>query len=122
VGIRLCQTIPFVLLGFSSMVVAAYVPFRTFYALLLHANVSWTFGPFRYVLASPAFHRWHHSKDEAARDKNFAGLLPLFDILFGTIYLPADRQPAEFGVPSDSVPESFLGQMLYPFERSLQSK
>jgi hypothetical protein len=34
----------------------------------------------------------------------------------------ADRQPAEFGVHGDSVPESFLGQMLYPFERSLQSK
>ena len=121
-GIRLCQTIPFVLLGFSSTVLAAYVPFLTFYALLVHANVSWTFGPFRYVLASPAFHRWHHAKEEAARAKNFAGLLPLFDILFGTIYMPADRQPAEFGVPDDSVPESFLGQMLYPFERSLQSK
>ena len=116
-GTRLCQTIPFVLLGFSSTVVAGYIPFLTLWAILLHANVSWTFGPLRYVLASPAFHRWHHTREDAAIDKNFAGLFPIYDLLFGTFYLPADRQPAEFGVTDDSVPESFLGQMFYPFER-----
>src|SRR5262249_12590521 len=44
---RLLQTIPFVLLGFSPKVMAAYVPFLTFYAVLLHANVRWSLGPLR---------------------------------------------------------------------------
>jgi len=49
-------------------------------------------GPLRAVLASPRFHRWHHTSAKEGRDKNFAGLLPLWDILFGTYYMP-DLQP-----------------------------
>jgi len=115
---RILQAVPFVLLGFSPLVVAAYVPFLTFYAILLHANVSWSFGPLGYVLASPAFHRWHHTKETEAIDKNFAGLLPVWDLMFGTFYLPHDRQPIEFGVHDDGVPETFWGQLAYPFRRA----
>jgi sterol desaturase/sphingolipid hydroxylase (fatty acid hydroxylase superfamily) len=117
-GTRFCKTIPLVLLGFSPTVIAAYVFFITVYALLLHANVPWTFGPLRFVLASPAFHRWHHATDARAINKNFASLLPVYDLLFGTFYKPADQQPTEFGVHDDAVPEGILGQMLYPFERT----
>ena len=112
---RIFQAVPFVLLGFSPSVVASYLPFLTFYAIFIHANVSWTFGPLRYVIATPLFHRWHHTKEDEALDKNFAGLLPLWDILFGTFYMPAGKVPTEFGVHDDSVPESFFGQMMHPF-------
>jgi len=84
----------------------------------LHANVSWTFGPLGHVLASPAFHRRHHTKETAAIDKNFAGLLPVWDLLFGTFYLPKDRRPTEFGVHDDGVPDSFWGQLVYPFRKA----
>lgn len=114
---KLAQVIPFVLLGFQASVLAAYVPFLTFYAILLHANVNWSFGPFRYVLASPVFHRWHHTKEDEAIDMNFAGLLPLWDLLFGTFYMPVGKTPTEFGVHDNSVPEKFLGQLVYPFVR-----
>jgi sterol desaturase/sphingolipid hydroxylase (fatty acid hydroxylase superfamily) len=41
------------------------------------------------VIASPRpRHRWHHTGEAEARDKNFAGQLPLWDILFGTYYMP----------------------------------
>jgi len=112
---RVCQVIPFALVGFSPSVVAAYIPFLTIYSIVLHANVSWTLGPLRYVIASPLFHRWHHTKEDEGLDKNFAGLLPLWDLIFGTFYLPKGRIPTEFGVHDDSVPESFLGQLAYPF-------
>jgi sterol desaturase/sphingolipid hydroxylase (fatty acid hydroxylase superfamily) len=114
---RVCQAIPFVLLGFSPLVVAAYLPFLTLHAIALHANVSWTFGPLRYVVASPIFHRWHHAKEEQALGKNFAGLFPFWDLLYGTIYMPADKQPSEFGVNDGPVPESFWGQLTYPIVR-----
>jgi sterol desaturase/sphingolipid hydroxylase (fatty acid hydroxylase superfamily) len=42
--------------------------------------------------------------------------LPLWDILFGTLYLPAGKVPSEFGVHDDAVPESFWGQLKYPFQ------
>jgi len=100
-------------LGYSPLLLAGTLPFFTFYAIFQHANVSWDFGPLRKIFASPRFHRWHHTSADAGRDKNFAGLLPLWDILFGTYYMPA-AQPTEFGVP-DAVPEGLVGQMIWPF-------
>lgn len=114
IGNRLIQTVPLYLLGFRGTALAAVIPLLTFYALFLHANLRWDFGPLRMWIASPIYHRWHHASDPEARDKNFAGLFPWIDRLFGTYYLPRDRQPAEFGV-ADAVPRSFAGQLLYPF-------
>jgi sterol desaturase/sphingolipid hydroxylase (fatty acid hydroxylase superfamily) len=113
---RALQAIPLIALGFDTRVVAAFVPFIGLYAIALHANVRWTFGPLRYVIASPTFHRWHHTSEDAGLDKNFAGLFPIWDLLFGTFYLPAGQQPERFGV-SDPVPDGIVGQMLYPFRR-----
>jgi sterol desaturase/sphingolipid hydroxylase (fatty acid hydroxylase superfamily) len=111
---KLAGAVPFVLAGFSPSVLAGYVPFLTLYAILLHANVNWTFGPLRFIVASPVFHRWHHTKETEALDKNFAGLLPLWDALFGTLYLPHDKRPVDFGT-REPVPPDFLGQLMYPW-------
>lgn len=114
---HVAQALPFVVLGFSPMLVGAYLPFLTFYAILLHANLRWDFGPLRYVLASPTFHRWHHADDARARDRNFAGLLPVWDIAFGTLYLPRRERAQSFGVPDESIPSGWLAQMAYPLWR-----
>ena len=80
--------------------------------------MSWTFGPLRYALASPGFHRWHHTSQEEGLDKNFAGLFPFIDLLFGTFYMPVGRRPERFGVLNEEVPEGLLGQLAYPFRRA----
>lgn len=109
------QALALVALGFPAGVLAVYVPFLGIYGLLLHTNVPWDFGALRRVLASPRFHRWHHTCEEDGLDKNFAGLLPLWDLLFGTYFMPDERQPIEFGVLEDDVPETLFGQLAYPF-------
>ncbi len=106
---------PLLLLGFSRLTVAAYLPFLTLYAIALHANVSWGYGALRYVIASPAFHRWHHSAEAAALNRNFAGMFPVWDLVFGTFYLPKDRRARSFGVVGSALPSGFVGQLLYPF-------
>lgn len=105
-----------VALGYSPLLLAGALLFFTFYAIFQHANVSWGFGPLGKVFASPRFHRWHHTSAPEGRDKNFAGLLPVWDILFGTYYMPA-KQPTEFGVP-DAVPVGLIGQIVWPFRRT----
>ncbi|MER9413296.1 hypothetical protein [Mesorhizobium sp. M0589] len=40
--------------------------------------------------ASPRFHHWHHANEREAWDKNFAGQLPLLDMLGGTLFMPED--------------------------------
>jgi sterol desaturase/sphingolipid hydroxylase (fatty acid hydroxylase superfamily) len=113
---RSVEVIPLLLLGFDPIALASYVPLITLYALLLHAKVNWTYGPLRYVIASPVFHRWHHAKEAEAIDKNFAGFFAFWDVLFGTFYLPANKLPTDFGV-KEEIPESLWGQLVYPFRR-----
>jgi len=120
-GARLCQAVPLLLAGYDPLAAGSAPLFFTLYAILLHADVNWTFGPLRYVIATPVFHRWHHSRDAAARNKNFAGLFPLWDLLFGTFYLPRERMPSNFGT-DEPLPASFSGQILYPFQRSLGAR
>jgi sterol desaturase/sphingolipid hydroxylase (fatty acid hydroxylase superfamily) len=91
------------------------VPFLAFHALLIHANVSWAFGAFRYIVASPCFHRWHHTSEAEGLDKKFAGLFRFIDLAFGTFYMPAGRQPERFGLVNDDVPQGLFAQLVYPF-------
>ena len=113
IGSKLIQAVPLVALGFNLTTVALYAPITTFYAIMVHANLSWDLGPFRAVFVSPAFHRWHHTKADEGLDKNFAGAFPMWDILFGTYYMPR-RQPTVFGI-DDPMPTGFIGQMIQPF-------
>jgi sterol desaturase/sphingolipid hydroxylase (fatty acid hydroxylase superfamily) len=115
---RVAQVLPLYWLGFNGTALAAVVPFLTFYALLLHANLNWSYGPLRFVIASPLFHRWHHTSEEEGQDKNFAGLFPFLDVAFGTFYMPEGREPERFGVSGEPVPDGFWRQLVYPFRRS----
>lgn len=115
---RSAHALPIVALGLPFKALALYLPFLTLYAVLLHANVGWSFGPLRYVIASPCFHRWHHTVEAEGLNKNFAGLFPLFDLLFGTFHMPRGEQPRRFGTTGTAVPEGFLAQLAFPFSRS----
>jgi len=77
----------------------------------VHANLDWTLGPFKYVFAGPVFHRWHHTR--AHTGVNFAGTFSLFDVMFGTFYMP-DALPADYGIDDKNMPESFGMQVVYP--------
>src|ERR1700678_588667 len=101
------------LIGFSPAAFLVIGPFNLVFGSLVHANLDWTFGPFRYVLASPVYHRWHHVKDPAIYNRNFAPTFPLLDLMFGTFYMPKGVLPQSYGV--DGVPPHFLAQLIYPF-------
>lgn len=47
--------------GISPNIMLWVGPFTTFHSAFVHANLNWTLGPFKYVLATPVFHRWHHT-------------------------------------------------------------
>ncbi len=105
------------LAGIAPEVILFVAPFHIFTAWLVHADLDWDFGPFRYVLASPVFHRWHHTGVDEGGEKNFAPTFPFIDLAFGTFYMPAGKLPHHFGVDDPHFPKSFEGQMLYPFQR-----
>jgi sterol desaturase/sphingolipid hydroxylase (fatty acid hydroxylase superfamily) len=66
----------------------------------------------RYVLVGPVFHRWHH--EESVVDKNFASTFSLWDLMFGTFYMPKNRLPTNYGIDDKQMPQGLLPQLLYP--------
>jgi sterol desaturase/sphingolipid hydroxylase (fatty acid hydroxylase superfamily) len=103
------------LLGFSALTLLLAAPIFFFSGALTHANLNWSFGPLRFALASPIFHRWHHAAEAHCRDKNFAPMFPLWDLMFGTFYMPKDRVPEAYGV--EGLPAGLLAQLAHPFRR-----
>lgn len=76
-----------------------YSVFRFFGANLRHSHIwfHWGSGLGR-VFMSPAMHQIHHSVDPRHHDKNFGEILSLWDWLFGSLYLPKEREELVFGV------------------------
>ncbi len=118
-GMKIATTLPVLAMGFAPVAVAGIMPVLTLLAILVHAHVDWDWGPLRGVIVSPRFHRWHHTDETAARDRNFAGLLPVIDMLFGTYYMPRDVRPTVFGTAT-SVPAGLVGQLAFPFRTRIQ--
>lgn len=111
------QTLGIMVLGFSAEPILAIVPLISFYVMFLHSNIRWDFGPFRWLLVSPAFHRWHHSSDAEALDMNFSGIFPVWDVLFGTAYFPKSL-PTRYGLNGTQLKESLLAHLAYPFTKT----
>jgi sterol desaturase/sphingolipid hydroxylase (fatty acid hydroxylase superfamily) len=105
------------LAGISPNVLVFLGPFTTAHSAFVHANLNWTLGPFKYVLAGPVFHRWHHTMADRGGNKNFASTFPVLDLLFGTFYMPKDELPDVYGVADRDFPPTFGEQMLYPFKQ-----
>lgn len=86
-----------------------------------HVNLNAKFPePVRYILASPHYHRWHHATTPDAYNKNYCGVFPIWDILFGTYYHPEDL-PEGYGLSKreqQNFPRlSTIGWLTYPFKR-----
>jgi sterol desaturase/sphingolipid hydroxylase (fatty acid hydroxylase superfamily) len=105
------------LAGISPNVLVFLGPFTIAHSAFVHANMNWTLGPFRYVLAGPVFHRWHHTAAEQGGEKNFASTFPILDLAFGTYYMPKEALPQTYGVADRQFPQGFGAQMVYPFRQ-----
>jgi WD40 repeat protein/sterol desaturase/sphingolipid hydroxylase (fatty acid hydroxylase superfamily) len=110
------------LMGFPWETIFLLAPFNIIYSAMVHANLNWTFGPLRYIFASPVYHRWHHTTQEQGLDKNFASTFPFLDLIFGTYYMPAGQLPEQFGNGDPDYPEDFWGQLIRPFQSSKSSR
>ncbi len=108
--------VPIYLLGFADGPLFAYLVVVSAQATFIHANVRFTFGPLRYIVATPQFHHWHHAAEAEAVDKNFAVHLPILDVVFGTAYLP-DRWPGAYGIAGGQPPPAgYFRQLWWPFK------
>ncbi len=115
--VRIMVILPVLALGFSKGTVDIYVLIVSTQSVFIHSNMRSKLGPLRYIIATPNFHHWHHSQDHEGIDKNYAAHFSFLDYLFGTA-ASADRDwPDRYGVLGDYVPQTYLGQMTFPFTK-----
>ncbi len=101
--------------GFEPEITGALAALQLLLGLFFHANVRLRLRPLRFIVATPDFHHWHHASEEDAIWTNYGSFLPIWDLMFGTYYVPVDRMPVTYGV-DEEIPGSMLGQLRYPFE------
>ena len=109
----LLDAAPFILLGISQEVVAAYFVFYAVNGFFQHSNADVHLGHLNWIIAGPELHRWHHSRIVAESNHNFGNNLILWDTVFGTRFLPP-REVGELGLVNRAYPEGFLAQTLAP--------
>ncbi|HET6340160.1 MAG TPA: sterol desaturase family protein [Polyangiales bacterium] len=107
--------VPAFLLGFPIGMVLAMIPILAWYAIAAHTDWNPSYGPLSRIFASPRFHRWHHTMSHEGGNKNFSNVFSLWDLLFGSYYLPQGRMPEVFGLDDGYMPERYLTQLAAPF-------
>lgn len=89
---------PLVLLGFHPAMIAALLAANLAYQFFLHTEAVGRLGPLEWVLNTPAHHRVHHASNRAYLDKNYGGVVIVFDRLFGTFAEARADEPFRYGL------------------------
>ena len=113
--------IPLYVLGFATDVFYVYLVIVSIQAVTVHANMRFEFGFLKYLLVTPKYHHWHHSKDPETHNKKFAVHFPFIDKMFGTYYFPDHRWPEEMGLQNEKFPKGYFQQFIFPFRRDPKS-
>ena len=67
-------------------------------------------------------HRWHHSKLIEESNRNYGNNLIVWDLLFGSWFLPKDRRVGDLGLINRNYPLDFASQMKTPFISGLDKE
>jgi len=111
------KLLPVAALGADARVFALVTVFAAVHGAFQHANVELRLGPLNWVFSMAELHRWHHSPRLEEANHNYGGNLILWDVVFGTRWLPRDRRPpVEIGIESlPAFPRSLPAILLAPF-------
>lgn len=101
--------LPLLVLGTSGAVPLPVLVGYVLLSTLPHANVPWSFGPLRYVVVSPAYHRLHHNREDE-RGVNLGTVLVIWDVLAGLAVFPVPGgAPVATGLRARPVPVEQAG-------------
>jgi sterol desaturase/sphingolipid hydroxylase (fatty acid hydroxylase superfamily) len=116
-----CDTFPFILLSLSKEVLALYLLIYSIKGFFQHCNVDVKLGWFNYIISGPELHRWHHSTNIHESNNNYGNHIIIWDILFGTYFLPQGKKVSELGLLNRNYPMSFLKQIQAPFIKGIDT-
>lgn len=87
---------PVMLLGFAPWMFAVMHGFNLIYQFWIHTRFIKTLGPLEYILNTPSHHRVHHGVNNPYLDKNYAGVLIIWDRMFGSFV--SETEEPRYGI------------------------
>ena len=86
-------SVPLIALGAPPAVFGLWVVAATVRGICQHANMQIRCGPLNWIFSMAELYRWHHSPLARESNTNYGQNLILWEIVFGTRFLPTDREP-----------------------------
>ncbi len=83
--------LPLAFAGFEPIMFLTVSSFNTIYQFWIHTRAIDKMGPLEWVLNTPSHHRVHHGSNPKYIDKNHAGILIIWDRMFGTFQREEDE-------------------------------
>jgi alkylglycerol monooxygenase len=83
---------PVMLLGFAPWMFVLMHGFNLIYQFWIHTKIVNKLGPLEWFLNTPSHHRVHHGTNDAYIDRNYAGVLIIWDRMFGS-FVPETEEP-----------------------------
>ncbi len=117
---------PMMLLGYEPELVLAVVALNLAYQFFVHTETMGSLGKYGLIFNTPSHHRVHHSTNKQYIDKNFAGVLIIWDKLFGTFVAEDPNIKCKYGIvgqiESNNPLYISLHQWIHMFKRFNQAK
>jgi sterol desaturase/sphingolipid hydroxylase (fatty acid hydroxylase superfamily) len=90
--------LPLALIGFPPAQIVAIVLVNLAFQFFVHTQAFGRLGWLGYVLNTPSTHRCHHARNPRYIDRNFAGVLVIWDRIFGSYVTEDPADPPEYGI------------------------
>ena len=90
--------IPCFFLGMPISMFVSIASAHLIYQFWVHSQHIPKLGVFEWLMVSPSNHRVHHAQNADYIDKNYGGLLIIWDRLFGTYKAEDEKQQAIYGI------------------------
>ncbi|MGP4844518.1 sterol desaturase family protein [Marinobacter sp. 1Y8] len=91
--------LPIVLIGFPPESVIFVVAMNLAYQFFVHTQAIGKLGVLERVFNTPSHHRAHHGRNPIYIDRNYGGILIIWDRLFGTFVEEQENIPPDYGIP-----------------------
>jgi len=90
--------LPLALIGFDKDWILIAIETNLFYQFFMHTEAVRRLGWFEKVFNTPSHHRVHHGSNPQQIDRNFGGVLIIWDKLFGTFRDESEAGEIKYGV------------------------
>lgn len=115
--------LPLVLLGFPPLFIVGSIALGLFYQFFQHTEAVGKLGVLEGILNTPSAHRVHHASNEPYLDRNYGGVLMIWDRLFGTY--AEEKEKCVYGITTGFVshnPFTLIFHGFYDFARGVRTR